>query len=255
MTIGAIELADVGVDFGTVAALERVDHRFEARTSTAVMGANGSGKTTLLDTISGLRTPTRGTVTGVDASRVGYVVQHLASRWMPITVREVLTMGRYRALGLWRRPTAQDRRALEESAARLSIVDLLARQFSELSGGQRQRVRVAQALAGRPEVLLLDEPITGLDLPSQRVILDVISDLTEAGVTVVMTTHHLDEARHCDQVLLLAHHVVAAGAPHEVLTADRLREAFGGRMLGDHADHDHDHRLLILDDHGHGHAH
>lgn len=255
MAAGVIELKGVGVDHGAVVALDTVDHRFEPGTSTAVMGANGSGKTTLLDSVAGLRSPTRGTIVGAEPAHIAYVVQHVAAGWMPITVREVLAMGRYRTLGLWRRPGAADRQALHGAAHRLGIEDLLGRQFSELSGGQRQRVRVAQALAGGPDVLLLDEPITGLDLPSQQVILDVISDLTAAGVTVVVTTHHLDEARHCDEVLLLAGRVVAAGTPDAVLTAELLRETFGGRILGDHDHHDHDHSLLIIDDHGHGDSH
>jgi ABC-type Mn2+/Zn2+ transport system ATPase subunit len=255
MDAPVIELDGVGVDYGGVAALDAIQHRFAPCTSTAVMGANGSGKTTLLDVLAGLRPPSRGTVRGLDPARVGYVVQHLTARWLPITVGEVLAMGRYRRLGLWRRIGAADRAALHGAAERLAIGDLLHRQFSELSGGQRQRVRIAQVLAGEPDVLLLDEPITGLDLPSQKVILDVISELAADGVTIVVTTHHLDEARHCDQVLLLAVRRVAAGPPDEVLTAARLREAFGGRILGDHADHDHEHDLLVLDDHGHGDAH
>ncbi len=204
MTTPDIELDQVGVDYGGVTALDAISHRFVQGTATAVMGANGSGKTTLLDLLAGLRSPTRGIVRGLDPTRVGYVVQHLASRWLPITVREVLAMGRYRRLGLWRRLAVDDRAALRAAAERLAIGDLLPRQFSELSGGQRQRVRIAQVLAGEPDVLLLDEPITGLDLPSQKVILDVISDLTAAGVTIVVTTHHLDAARHCDAVLLHA---------------------------------------------------
>lgn len=255
MGADVIELRGLGVDHGAVVALDGVDHRFHPGTATAVMGANGSGKTTLLDSIAGLRPPTRGSVLGVDPAQIAYVVQHVAAGWMPITVREVVAMGRYRTLGLWRRPGAADREAMHEAAERLGIDGLLGRQFSELSGGQRQRVRVAQALAGRPQVLLLDEPITGLDLPSQQVILDVISELTEVGVTVVVTTHHLDEARHCDQVLLLAGRIVAAGTPEAVLTAGLLKETFGGRILGQHDDHDHDHSLLILDDHGHGDIH
>ncbi len=111
---------------------------------------------------------------------------------------------------------------------------------------------IAQALAQQPRLLLLDEPITGLDLVSQQVILDVIADATAAGTAVMLSTHHLDEARHCERVLLLATDLVAEGPPDEVLTTERLREAFGGRLLGDHADHDHDLDLLLLDDHGHG---
>jgi len=103
-----------------------------------------------------------------------------------------------------------------------------------------------------PPLLLLDEPITGLDLASQERILEVLEEETTRDVTVVLSTHHLDEARHCDRVLLLAGRLVADGSPDEVLRPDLLRRAFGERVLGDHASHDHAEGLLLLDEHGHG---
>jgi len=153
-----------------------------------------------------------------------------------------------------RRLGAADRTAIADAAERLDVGSLTNRQFHELSGGQQQRVRVARALAGRPHILLLDEPITGLDLLSQQLILHVIADETARGTIVVVTTHHLDEARHCDTVMLLATGLVASGSPDQVLEPDNLRLAFGDRILGDHNEHDHHHEMLILDDHGHGEA-
>jgi ABC-type Mn2+/Zn2+ transport system ATPase subunit len=134
----------------------------------------------------------------------------------------------------------------------MEVGDLLPRQVSGLSGGQRQRVLVAQALARRSQLLLLDEPITGLDLASQERILEVLDQETAAGRTVVVTTHNLDEARHCDRVLVLDRRLVAMGTPDEVLRPSVLREAYGGRLLGDHAGHEHAHDLIVVDDHGHG---
>ena len=160
-------------------------------------------------------------------------------------------MGRYGRRGLLGRLTGADRRLIAEAAGRLEIDDLLDEPFGELSGGQKQRVLLAQALAQEPTVLLLDEPITGLDLASQQRILDLIEDETSRGNTVVITTHNLDEARHCDTVLLLATQLVATGPPDEVLTPSHLRTAFGDRVLGDHRGHDHAAELLIVDDHGH----
>ncbi len=135
---------------------------------------------------------------------------------------------------------------------RLEVGNLLDRQVGELSGGQRQRALVAQAVARQAPLLLLDEPITGLDLASQERILGVVDAETAAGHTVVVTTHNLDEARHCGRVLVLDRRLVAEGAPDEVLTPAVLREAYGDRVLGDHAGHDHAHDLLVVDDHGHG---
>ncbi len=250
-----IEVRDLTVAYDGKVALRHLNHTFVAGTSTAIMGANGSGKTTLLNTLAGLNSPIAGSVVGVDISDIGYVMHHVSRRWMPITVSEVLEMGRYRQAGLLRRLSIDDRRHIETAAERLEVIDLLSLQFHELSEGQRQRVRVARALSSRPGVLLLDEPITGLDLASQQRILDVVADETARGTTVVITTHHLDEARHCDNVLLIATEIVAAGPPEEVLQPDQLRKAFGSRTLGRHEEHDHPHEMILLDDHGHGDHH
>jgi ABC-type Mn2+/Zn2+ transport system ATPase subunit len=126
------------------------------------------------------------------------------------------------------------------------VGELLARGFDELSGGQQQRVLVAQALVAEPSLLLLDEPITGLDLPSQATILRVMSEHAEAGGTVVFSTHHLAEARRADGVVLLAGEVVAHGAPGDVRRPELLASAFGGRVL--HVDES----AVLVDDHGHG---
>ncbi len=248
----SIEVRGLTVAYDAKVAIRNINHVFPGGTSTAVMGPNGSGKTTLLNALAGLVTPITGSIIGVDPPDVGYVMQHGSAGWMPITVGEVLEMGRYRHAGLLRRLSGADRSAIAAAAEHLAIADLMGRQFHDLSGGQQQRVRVARALAGQPQVLLLDEPITGLDLPSQHRILEVMAAETRRGTTVVLTTHHLDEARHCTEVVLMATELVAAGVPDEVLRPAALRRAFGGRILGDHDTHDHDHELLIFDDHGHG---
>jgi len=249
-----LTVSDLRVSFGTRVALDRVTLTLERGHSAAVIGPNGSGKTTLLHAIAGLRKPSKGRIV-LDPPdiTVAYVTQrHDHSRWMPLTAGEVLTMAAYGRRGLLQPLRAEDRDARDDAADRLGVHDLSSRQFGELSGGQQQRVLLAQALAQQPELLLLDEPITGLDLISQQRILDVISDETDRGTAVMLSTHHLDEARHCDDVLLLATALVAHGPPDEVLTRERLREAFTGSLLGDHREHDHDLDLLLLDDHGHG---
>ncbi len=245
-----VRLMDVSVLHGSNRALDGVDLELIPGTSIALVGANGSGKTTLLDVIAGLRAPTTGSVA---APPVAYVRQHHDHRsWMPITVGEVLAMGRFDRGRLFGRRSAADRDAIADAANRLDVADLDRRQFGELSGGQRQRVLVARAVAQQSALLLLDEPITGLDIPSQEIILGVVDQLTAAGGIAVLSTHHLDEARHCDRVVLLAGRVLADGEPDAVLTVENLRAAFGDRVLGDHRDHDHGGELLMLDDHGHG---
>jgi len=111
---------------------------------------------------------------------------------------------------------------------------------------------IALALAREAPLILLDEPVTGLDLASQERILQIVAEERNVGRTVILSTHHLDEARHCDRVILLAGRVVAQGTPDEVLCPECLREAYGDRVLGIHRDHDHPHDLILVDDHGHG---
>ena len=223
---------DVCVHYGSAVALAPSSLEIPRGQSVALVGPNGSGKSTLLLVLAGLLRPTSGTIERRRDVRVSFVAQHqLQHQWMPISVGEVLRMGRYGQRGLLGRLGADDRRAIAEAADRMDVGTMLRRPFGELSGGQRQRVLVAQALAARPSLLLLDEPITGLDLSSQQRILDVISEETAAGTSVVLSTHHLGEARRTDRVLLLAGCVVADGPPDDVLRPALLAEAFGNRMI------------------------
>lgn len=252
-----VEVVDVTVSFGPVVALRSLDLHIAPGSSVALIGPNGSGKTTLLHLLAGMHRPDRGEVRVRDLGDhgVAYVLQaHGTGAWMPLTVLEVLRMGRFGSRGLLGRLRREDHRIVDEVAQRLEVGHLLGRQFGELSGGQRQRVRVAQALAQEPRLLLLDEPVTGLDLASQERILRLIDEEVARGTTVVISTHNLDEARHCEQVVLLAGRVVGVGPPAAVLTPDLLRQAYGGRLLGDHHGHDHGGELLVLDDHGHHHG-
>ena len=246
MATTPIRLESVCVQFDDVVALAPTTLEVAAGTAVALVGANGSGKTTLLHLIAGLLAATDGDVTV--AGRVALVAQHQQHHpWMPLSVDEVLRMGRFRH---WVRPLGRaDRRAIDRAADRLEVSHLRRRAYGDLSGGQRQRVLVAKAIAAEPDVLLLDEPVTGLDLPSQAVILDVIDEHAAAGGTVVFSTHHLGEARRADRVLLLAGCVLADGAPASVLVPDLLAEAFGGRMVTA------DGTAIVIDEHGHDHGH
>ena len=154
-------------------------------------------------------------------------------------------MGRYATAGPLRRLRATDRAAVDDAMERLAISDLAARPLRELSGGQRQRAFVAQGLAQEAELVLLDEPITGLDLVSRQHIIDAIATESAAGRAVMVSTHDLGDAAAADHLLLLAGRVVASGAPAAVLTEAHLADAYGGHLLrvGDHT--------LILDDHPH----
>lgn len=242
-----VEATDVCVHFGATVALAPTSFRIDGGEAVALVGSNGSGKTTLLSTIAGLVEPSAGAlrVNGT-VSMVTQSSQH--HRWIPLTVDEVLRMGRYPTRGLVGRLRPSDRQIITEAADELEVSHLRRRPFGELSGGQQQRVLVAQALAGRPDILLLDEPVTGLDLPSQLRILEVIAEHAAGGGAVVFSTHHLAEARRVDRVMLMAGCVLADGPPDRVLVPSLLAEAFGGRLLRD------DGTSILVDDHGHDHG-
>ncbi|MGQ0832252.1 MAG: zinc ABC transporter ATP-binding protein AztA [Microthrixaceae bacterium] len=216
---------------------------------TALVGPNGAGKSTLLHALAGLLRPPAGRL-DVSASRrrggVAYVLQSTAvNEHLPLTVRETVTMGRYATRGLLGRLRAGDRATVDAALDALDIADLASRPLHELSGGQRQRAFVAQGLAQGADLLLLDEPVTGLDVVSRQHILDAIARERDAGRAVVVSTHDLGDASEADHLLLLAGRVVASGPPAEVLTDEHLADAYGGHLLrvGD--------RTLILDDHPH----
>ncbi|MFN7151097.1 MAG: metal ABC transporter ATP-binding protein [Microthrixaceae bacterium] len=202
----------------------------------AIIGPNGSGKSTLLDAVTGLLAPRAGTleVLGSAPGRgsVAYVLQSTDTpAHLPLTVREVVTMGRYRSAGLVRRIGAHGRAAIERAMERTDVAAFADRQLLELSGGQRQRVLVAQGLASEADLLVLDEPMTGLDVVSRQGILEVMGEERDAGRTVLYSTHDLAEAADADQVVLLAGRVVAMGTPDEVLTDEHLVEAYRGRLI------------------------
>jgi iron complex transport system ATP-binding protein len=226
---------------------------------TAIIGPNGSGKSTLLHAIAGLIPISSGALSVLGATpvlsqpQIAYVLQYTTvPAGTPLTVAEAVMMGRYPTLGFLRRPSPHDRERVAQAMERLDITHLAKRHLTELSGGQRQRVYVAQGIAQDHTLLLLDEPLTGLDITSAKTIDAIIHDEPEHGCSVILTTHDLEEAKAADHVILTGGRVIASGRPEEVLTQSNLAEAYGLGALheldGDapllpteHHDHDHDH--------------
>jgi ABC-type Mn2+/Zn2+ transport system ATPase subunit len=247
----------VSVRYGTHLAVDGVDLDLAAGSLVAVIGPNGSGKSTLLSTISGLVRPSSGTleILGRRANGARRDVAHVlqttvANESVPLTVLETVRMGCYGHRGPFRRLTREDREAVRSAVQRMRIDDLVDRQLHELSGGQRQRVYVAQGLAQRARILLLDEPITGLDLVTQETITEVVQAERDAGRCVVLTTHDVGTASMADVVALMATQMVATGPPEEVLSPENLARAYGGHV------HVMDDGTLILDEpHHHDHRH
>ncbi len=247
---GPLRLNSLCVRYSDEPALDAVTADIPAGTSVAIIGPNGSGKSTLLKAIAGLIRPDSGSIDRGGQS-ISIVLQSTeVDRSVPLTVGDTVAMARYPHIGLLGRFGADDRRAVEVALNQLDLGSLVNRQTHHLSGGQRQRAFVAQGLAQEADVLLLDEPLTGLDVVSRSLIAEALQQTSDAGRTVMITTHSFDEAEECDLVMLLATRCIAIGPPGNVLTEDNLRQAFGGRIakVGD---------TLILDDphHEHQHAH
>lgn len=222
---------------GRGAALEDISFQVNTGERVAVVGPNGAGKSTLFRLIVGTLKPSKGeiTVAGHDPDThicIAYVPQRSQIDWsFPVTVEDVVMMGRVGQIGLFRQPQRRDRELVRASLERVGAIALAKKQIGELSGGQQQRVFIARALAQEAELLLLDEPMTGLDIPSQEAIFQILDGLKQDNVTVLMATHDLNlAAEHFDRVLLLNGRLIAAGRPEEVLKPDYLLRAYGGHV-------------------------
>jgi manganese/iron transport system ATP-binding protein len=238
----AIEMEEVTAGYGGPPALREVTLSVPAGRRVGIIGPNGSGKSTLLRVLLGLLPPARGRVTVLGgpptaAHRrrhpVGYVPQGRAAVDFPITVGQLVMTGRLGQIGLLRRPGRADHAAVAAALAEVGLVEQRDRRLGDLSGGQRQRAYLARALAQAPRLLLLDEPLTGLDLPSQAAIHRALAARHAEGVTVVVTTHDLlaVEDLALDRLICLNQTVVADGPPAAILTESVLTATYGAVVV------------------------
>lgn len=204
--------------------LHQVSGEITELTTTALVGPNGSGKSTLLGVLAGVIKPTSGDLLRAGDRPPAFVPQRGAvGDTLPLTVRQTVEMGRWGQRGPWRRLTARDHATVGAVLDRLGIGDLASRQLGELSGGQRQRALIAQGLAQESDLLLLDEPTTGLDPEARDRIGALLTALVADGVTIVQATHDLEVARAADACLLLQDGRLAGqGRPDQVLTTSSL---------------------------------
>ncbi len=233
----AIELTNVSVRYDQTVALGNVTLRLNRGDRVAVVGPNGAGKSTLFHVIAGVVRPDEGQVRIYGSGPgghicVGYVPQRKVIDWkFPVTVTDVVMMGRVGKMGFLRWPSRHDRELVRAALDEVGMSAYADRQIGELSGGQQQRVFLARVLAQEAELLLMDEPLTGLDMPSQEAILALIDRIQQHGVTVLVASHDLNQAgEEFPLVLLLNRRVIAFGAPEEVLTTENLLTAYGGHM-------------------------
>lgn len=220
----------VSVAYGTNVALERVTLHVHRGEFIGIVGPSGSGKTTLLNAITGAVMATRGSIEVSRRARIGYVPQVESVDWnFPITVGEVLAMTRTRRR--WPAITASERQEMSRVLESLGIGGLHKRHIRELSGGQQQRVFVARAMFGKPDILLLDEPTSGVDVRTRHEVLHLLHDLHDKGTTIVLTTHDLNGlASHLPRLVCLNREVIADGSPRETLIPEVLERTYGAPL-------------------------
>lgn len=231
------ELAVQGVcvSYGEAQALGGIDFSIHCGHTLALMGANGAGKSTLLNVLAGLLKPTCGQVLWNGRPlhdtrhEIAYMPQRNEVDWaFPITVRELVEMGRYVSMGLWRAPSRHDREIVDKAIASMQLQELQSRQIGALSGGQQQRAFLARALAQEAHILLLDEPFTGLDVPGSVALGELLKNLAREGRLIIASYHDVAQAAHLfDKTLLLRQKVLAYGDTASVLTPEYLKLAFG----------------------------
>jgi ABC-type Mn2+/Zn2+ transport system ATPase subunit len=232
-----LALDNVSVRYGTETVLENISFDLSPGQGIAVVGPNGAGKTTLFQVIAGIQDPASGVVriSGHEPGGhtcIAYVPQRSQVDWsFPATVADVVMMGRINKMRPFFWPQADDWEIVRRSLKFVNLIDYSQRQISELSGGEQQRMFIARALAQEAELMLLDEPLNGLDVPAQESILVILEDLQKREVTFLISMHDLRlAAEQFSQVMLLNKELLGFGSPEEVFTRDLLRKAYRGHL-------------------------
>ena len=232
-----LDVSRLSVRYNGHLALEDVTFHLHAGERVAVVGPNGAGKSTLFKVVAGVLPPNAGEVKIYGSTPRGhvciaYIPQRSLVDWnFPVNVADVVMMGRIAKLGPLGWPKKRDWELVHESLRIVELDNLAKRQIGELSGGQQQRMFIARALAQEAELMLMDEPLSGLDAPSQESILSLLDKLQRQNVTVMVATHDLEQAaEYFDRIMLLNHRLIGFGTPDEVLQTEKLIQAYGGRL-------------------------
>ena len=232
-----LDVNHLWVRYETGVVLEDLTFHLHTAERVAVVGPNGAGKSSLFKVIAGVLPYTSGQVKVYGHGPAGhiciaYVPQRSQVDWtFPVNVADVVMMGRVGKMGLLRWPKRRDWDFVNQSLQDVGLLDLADRQISELSGGQQQRMFIARALAQEAELMLMDEPLSGVDLNSQELIFEILDELRKRSVTVMMATHDLEQAAsRFDRVMLLNRRLLGIGAPQDVFKTEKLMAAYGGHL-------------------------
>lgn len=234
----ALHVEDLTVAYEGKPVLWDIDLNVPPGVMAAIIGPNGAGKSTLLKSVLGLVRPTAGHVCihgrspQTQQRRIGYVPQRSSVDWdFPTTVLDVVMMGRYGHLGWLRWPGRGERERALAALGTVQMAHLAERQISQLSGGQQQRVFLARALVQEADVYFLDEPMAGVDATTERVIVNLLKELRDAGKTVIVVHHDLQTVRdYFDWLAIINVRVIAQGPVADVYTGEHLKRAYGGRI-------------------------
>lgn len=232
-----LAVEDLSVAFNGYYALSEVTFHLHAGELVALVGPNGAGKSTLLKAIAGVLTPTRGQIKvyGTGPGKhicIAYIPQRSQVDWkFPVSVEDVVMMGRSAKLKPFFLPGKQDWAKVHSALDMVELGELAKRQIGQLSGGQQQRMFIARALAQEAELMLMDEPLTGLDLPAQESLLVLLKRLHQRGITILAATHDLNQAAQSfERILLLNQRLIAFGSAEQVLQPQVLLQAYRGRI-------------------------
>jgi ABC-type Mn2+/Zn2+ transport system ATPase subunit len=251
-----LKVRDLAAGYDARPAIDRITFAIRPGQMVGVIGPNGAGKTTLFKAILGLIPRHSGEILLHDAdalaqrAMMGYLPQLDAiQRTFPVSVSDVAMMGRYPRMGWARRPGTEDAAAVRNALERVDLLDHAHTQIGKLSGGQMQRVLLARVLAQDPHLLLLDEPVSGVDPTTQHAVFEVLEGLRDAGKTVVVATHDLNcVVERFDQVMCLNKTLIAYGPPREVFRGEILEATYGSHLMIVQVG---DRRVVVADEHQH----
>ncbi|MDY6902536.1 MAG: metal ABC transporter ATP-binding protein [Cyanobacteriota bacterium] len=235
-----VQVEDCTVAYNGKVALHEANLKLKSGSISGLVGMNGSGKSTLFKAIMGFVKPINGRVfiQGMSMKKaqkqnlVAYIPQSEDVDWdFPINVQDVVMMGRYGYMNFLRIPRVTDRKAVAESLARTNMSELKYRQIGELSGGQKKRAFVARALAQKAQIILLDEPFAGVDIKTEKALIELLIELRNMGHTILISTHDLSSiSTFCDDVVLINRTILAYGPTGEVFTQENIARTFDGMV-------------------------